>query len=157
MHSPTAFVVGRSALPFIWTGSTAVILGGIVAAATSPLALEHGSWAAAYLVLVVGVALVALGTAQSHLAPAVGSLSIALELGGWLLGSAAVIGGTILGVPLIVDAGGILLLVSLITFAVAVRKPATASPVTLLLFRIVLLVIIVSMPIGLVLAHLRHG
>ncbi|MCE5292393.1 MAG: hypothetical protein LLG14_24605, partial [Nocardiaceae bacterium] len=42
-------------------GMSQVILGGLVAAVTRPLALTHGSWLAAYLVLVGGVAQYTMG------------------------------------------------------------------------------------------------
>ncbi|SEB86206.1 hypothetical protein SAMN04489806_1974 [Paramicrobacterium humi] len=153
----TPLIVGRSTLPFLWTGGAAIILGGVVAAVTAPLRLEHGSWASAYLVLVVGVALIALGAVQSRLAQRLSGRAIGVELGGWLVGSAGVIGGTLLEAPPIVDVGGILLLVSLITFMLAVRRPAPAPPVMLWTFRLVVAIIIVSIPIGLVLSQLRHG
>lgn len=41
-----------------------IISGGLVAAVTGPLGLEHGSWSAAYQVLVGGVVQAGLGAAQ---------------------------------------------------------------------------------------------
>ena len=49
-------------------GACGIVLGGLVAAVTGPLELEQGSWAAAYLVLVVGVAQVVVGLAPAFFA-----------------------------------------------------------------------------------------
>ena len=46
------------------TGIGSVVLGGLVAAVTEPLDLTHGSWVAAYLVLVGGVGQGAMGRAR---------------------------------------------------------------------------------------------
>ena len=46
------------------TGICSVALGGLVAAVAQPLDLAHGSWLAAYLVLVGGVAQGAMGQAR---------------------------------------------------------------------------------------------
>lgn len=55
-----------SGLAFVIVGGVSIILGGLAAAATSPLGWEHGSWAAAYLVLVTGAAQLLLGVGQDH-------------------------------------------------------------------------------------------
>ena len=54
-----------SALGLLVAGAASIVLGGLVAAVTGPLELEHGSWAAAYLVLVSGVAQWVMGEARS--------------------------------------------------------------------------------------------
>ena len=59
----------KGAVAFGAVALLCVVAGGLVAAVTGPLRLEHGSWAAAYLVLVGGVAQGALGIAQYFLAP----------------------------------------------------------------------------------------
>lgn len=46
----------NTALPFLAIGTACVIAGGFVAAVTAHAPAEHASWAAAYLVLVAGVA-----------------------------------------------------------------------------------------------------
>ncbi len=46
-------------------GALFIVLGGLVAAVTGPLDLVQGSWLAAYLVLVCGVAQFAIGTMQA--------------------------------------------------------------------------------------------
>lgn len=140
---------------FFVIGGACVVAGGLVAAVTGPLQLEHGSWAAAYLVLVAGVTQIAFAAGQLALAPSPPSPRVvAGELLGWNLGSAAVITGTIVREPLIVDFGGVLLVVALALFILSIRGAAHPRW-ALWLFRGVVVVMMVSIPIGLVLAHVR--
>lgn len=145
---------GYPARVFFVVGSCCVVLGGLVAAVTGPLELDKGSWLAAYLVLVCGVAQCAIGTAQARLAgrpipPARGWSQLTC----WNLGNAAVIAGTLIGVPVIVDAGGALLA---ITLGIALHAARHAvSGLAGWAYRWVLVVLLVSVPIGVVLAHLR--
>ncbi|HET8795251.1 MAG TPA: hypothetical protein VFM62_02640 [Arthrobacter sp.] len=142
--------------PFRVLGAAWIISGGLVAAVTGPMRLEHGSWAAAYQVLVAGVAQYAFGTAQAALAPVSPSRrKIAAELVAWNVGSAAVIGGTVVRMPFIVDGGGLLLVVALALMIHTVRGKGSGPKWALWTYRILLVVILVSIPIGLTLAHLR--
>ncbi|HJB64280.1 MAG TPA: hypothetical protein H9769_11295 [Candidatus Microbacterium pullistercoris] len=138
-------------------GAALVILGGLVAAVASPLQLPSGSWLAAYLVLVCGVPQYAAGRLMAR----AGAVRIGwMMLACWNVANAAVIGGTLTRIPLVVDAGGILLLVPLIV-AVRALLRRDGSVLRGSAWRGVLValiaVLIVSMPIGLVLAHLRAG
>lgn len=139
-------------------GAAWVIAGGLVAATTGPLSLENGSWAAAFSVLVAGVAQYAIGVVQHALAPQPPSRRfVAAEVVAWNAGCAAVITGTVVSVPLIVDAGGLLLVISLALMVLTTRG-ASAGPVwALWIYRVLLVVILVSIPVGLTLAHLRAG
>ncbi len=142
--------------PFRVLGTAWVIAGGLVAAVTSPLQLAHGSWAAAYQVLVAGVAQNAFGTAQRALAPTQpSSRVVAAELLTWNLGSAAVIGGTLIRNPYVVDCGGLLLVAALAIMIRTVRGKGEGPAWALWIYRILLVVILVSIPIGLTLAHIR--
>lgn len=143
----------------LWVlGAVWVVSGGLVAAVTGPLRLEHGSWAAAYSVLVAGVAQIAIGAAQSALAPQGPSpRTVAVELVAWNSGSAAVIGGTVARMPLVVDAGGALLVVVLALTSRAVGGTGGGPTWALWTYRSMLAVILVSIPVGLTLAHLRAG
>ena len=137
-------------------GTVSVVAGGLVAAVTGPLQLAHGSWAAAYLVLINGVAQVALGKAQAALAPRAPSRAVlAAQLAAWNLGGAAVIGGTLVRMPLIVDVGGLLLVIALALMVRTVRGRTTAPRWALWTYRLLLIIVLVSIPIGLVLAHIR--
>ncbi|GAA4833715.1 hypothetical protein GCM10023354_11540 [Garicola koreensis] len=138
-------------LSLIW-----IISGGLVAAVTGPLDLEHGSWSAAYQVLVGGVVQAGLGAAQHALAAQrPGVPMLVAQLAAWNMGSAAVIGGTLLTMPLLVDAGGLLLVVTLVLMIRTVRGSRQGPAWALWTYRILLTITLISIPIGLVLAHLR--
>lgn len=144
--------------PFTALGISCVVAGGLVAAATAPTPSTHGSWAAAYLVLVAGVAQVTLGWGQAALAPHVPARGrVVAQAGTWNLGNAAVLAGTLTGVLPLVDAGGVVLVVSLALLADAVRGSALqgAGPRRWPLygFRLLVIVLLVSIPTGLVLAR----
>lgn len=148
--------VGPRPCLFRVLGAAWVVFGGLVAAVTGPLLLEHGSWVAAYSVLVAGVAQYALGAARSALASQRSSRGTeAAELVAWNAGSAAVIGGTVARMPFVVDAGGLLLVVALALLTSTVRGRATGPKWALWTYRILLIVILVSIPAGLTMAHLR--
>lgn len=153
--APLRFGDGRESL-FLILGTTAIIAGGLVAAVTGPLQWERGSWVAAFLVLVGGVAQVALGATQRALSPRHPSPAVlATELLAWNLGAVAVIVGTLARMPLVVDAGGLLLVVALVALIRAVRRGDSGSRLALWTYRILVVVLIVSIPVGLLLAHLR--
>ena len=141
--------------PFSILGAASVIVGGLVAAVTSPLHLAHGSWAAAYLVLVNGVAQIALGTSQAALAGTPTRATVIGEVAAWNAGSALVIGGTVMRLPLIVDVGGLLLVIALVMLIATVRGKTAGPQWALWTYRLLLVIVLVSIPVGLVLAHLR--
>jgi hypothetical protein len=135
-------------------GAGFVVAGGLVAAITGPLALEKGSWLAAYLVLVCGVAQCALAVQDRALTSTDASAGrLRTRLLGWNAGNALVIVGVLAATPIVVDLGGILLLAVLIAAAVATRS--RSAPGRVVLYRVGLGLLIVSIPIGLALAHLR--
>ena len=136
---------------FYWTGVVQIVAGGLVAAASGPLDVEKGSWLAAYLVLVGGVAQCAFG--QCSFAHGASAQLSSAQFGLWNIGNLLVVIGTLATVPYVVDVGGVLLLPALL---LAVRATIGATSRALLwAYRAVLLVLAVSIPIGLVLAHLR--
>jgi len=153
----------RTSLPARWLiglGIAFVILGGLVSAATGPLALPRGSWLTAYLVLVCGVAQCAIGWATTH-RPGPDRADLVL-LVGWNAGNAAVVAGTLAAVPYLVDLGGAILLVPLIVLLRAVlRRPddraIRLAPLWRGLLVALIVVLIASIPIGLVLTHVRAG
>ena len=154
-------------------GALFIVIGGLVAAVTGPLNLLHGSWLAAYLVLVCGVAQFAIGTmqgAQTH------SRDLVPRRWGWAqlvclnLGNAAVVVGTLTRQPLVVDVAVVLLVVAFGIALHAVRPWATrasqlavpgvsaagsVSVFLVWLYRIFLVLLVVSLPVGSILAHLR--
>lgn len=140
---------------FVAVAIGCIVAGGFIAAVTGPLGLEHGSWLAAYLVLVGGVATAAVGVAQQNLPPAPPERSHArLELGCLCVGNAAVIVGTLITSPLLVDVGGVILAIGLAIAFVLVRG-STAHRTLTIAYRCLLVFVIVSIPVGLVLAHVR--
>lgn len=162
-------IVPARAYGFLLVGGIGIIGGGLVAAVADPLRLSRGAWAAAYLVLVVGVAQLCLGVLQERLAarpPSAGFRTA--ELVTWNAGNAAVLGGTLAAAPFVVDAGGLLLVAALALFLVAQRTAAAAGadprpgrgrdlrlrwPVWV--FRGLIVLLLVSIPVGLTLAHLH--
>lgn len=147
--------IAPGVVPFLVVGTIAVVGGGIAAAVTGPTDWSDGSWVAAYLVLVVGVAQIGLGVGQATLAadaPADRRLVTQLVLVNG--GSLAVVVGTLATMPIVVTVGGLVLVAGLITFAVAPRRPDGPQWVRLG-YLTILTVLIVSIPIGLALAWVR--
>lgn len=142
---------------FALVGVIAVIAGGLVAAVTGPTGFTHGSWVAAYLVLVAGVAQVGLGVGQALLAavPPTGRYR-AWQLVVYNVANTAVLVGTLMGSVAVVVAGGALLLLALALFLAAVRRPRTHSW-HLVTYRLLLAILGVSVPVGIVLSALRQG
>jgi len=154
-------------------GWSCIVLGGLVAAVTGPLTLADGSWLAAYLVLVGGVAQVAMGVARMWCGPGLQPNRWAwTQVGTWNAGNAAVIGGTVVGGPLMVDLGSLLLFVAVAIALHAARPSAVRSgtggsgvgsvprPVYWPVYwgyRALLVVLLISIPVGMVLSHARHG
>ena len=144
-----------AALPFAAVGAACIVAGGLVAAVSAPAPSEHASWAAAYLVLVVGAAQAALGVGQALLALRVPSRrNVAVQFTAWNLGNAAVLTGTLAGITTLVDTGGALLVVALLRGVHTGREPRTWL---LWAFRLLAAVLPISIPIGLVLARTRPG
>lgn len=151
-----------AAWALVAAGFIGIIVGGVVAAMTAPLHWAHGSWAAAYLVLVAGVAQLGLGIGQAWLAPEVPSRRRrAGELVTWNVGSLLVIIGTVVTQPIVVDLGAVLLIIGLVLFITGVRgAAATVTPAGVWVLRayvLIAVIIAVSMPVGLVLAAVHAG
>ncbi|HEY9522757.1 MAG TPA: hypothetical protein VIR33_05925, partial [Thermopolyspora sp.] len=131
-----------------------VIAGGLVAAVTASAPSEHASWAAAYLVLVAGVTQIALGVGQALLATNPASRRVvAGEFTAWNAGNAAVLAGTLAGAIALVDLGGALLVLALALAILAVRGPGRRAGWGLRLYRLLIAIVLVSIPIGLFLAR----
>lgn len=168
---PDGATAARAADPtatiMVALGSGCILLGGLVAAVTGPLQLENGSWLAAYLVLVCGIGTRTMGTARTRPARSVRSW---IQLGCWVLGNAAVITGTFVATPVVVEIAVLPLLVALIIALIRTvpaggdhrgsglpTQPRTGPGWRLLAYRGVLAVLLISAPIGVLLSHLRHG
>lgn len=146
-----------AARPFALIGSTAIVAGGIVAAVARPTDFDLGSWLAAYLVLVVGVAQVALGGGQAWLAAEVPDTALVTRQALlWNLGAAGVIGGTLLSSPAVTTLGGLVSVTALVAFLVGVRRLGAVPAWASLLYRGVAAFVLASIPVGLVLSWVRH-
>lgn len=141
------------ALPFVGIGTVCVVAGGMVAAVTARNPTESGTWAAAYLVLVAGVAQIALGVGQALLAAEVPPRLVVAELILWNCANTGVLAGSLLGVEPLIDAGGGLLVVVLALFAHRVRGAGRAARRPLFAYRLLVVALLVSVPIGLLLAR----
>ena len=65
--------------------------------------------------------------------------------------------GTLLAAPIVTTIGGVALVAALVCFLTGVRAGAGSSNRSLVLYRFVLTIVLVSTPVGLVLAWIRHG
>lgn len=139
-------------------GAVAVIVGGLVAAVTGPLELSKGSWAAAYLVLVAGAAQVMMGSARQHW-PRVGSNAQGwTQFALWNLGNILVIAGTVCGATIVVFLGSALLVAALIlAFLATFRLDLDANRLLLLGYRVLLVLLAVSIPVGMGLSAIRNA
>lgn len=143
-----------AALPFAVAGVTCVLAGGLVAAAVALAPSEHGAWASAYLVLVAGLSQVALGLGQALLASQAPSRRVvAAEAGAWNGGNAAVMAGVLLGTTPLVDAGGVLLVFALALLVHGVRGAGPRRRWPLYAYRLLVGILLVSIPTGLLLAR----
>lgn len=139
-------------------GIGCIIAGGLVSAIAASVApSENSSWAVAYLVLVGGVAQMVIGLGQARLAP-VPRAFLAAEFVMWNGGNAAVMAGQLLGQELILDAGGAILAIALVLLIFGVRSAAPTAKLDrwgLLVYRAVMVVVLVSIPVGLVIGHFK--
>jgi hypothetical protein len=143
---------------FVVVAATGIVAGGVVAAVTHPTGFELGSWLAAFLVLVVGVAQLALGAGQAWLAGAAPSrATVRAELVAWNLGALLTIVGTLASAPVVTTLGGPAIVAALVLFlrGAGVGAPSGGRPA--LLYRSIVVVVLLSTPIGLVLAWARRG
>lgn len=153
----TGLRIPRASMPMASVGAAAVVAGGILAAATASASSQPAVWATAYLVLVVGAVQIALAIGFGLLVPR----PVAAGLRAWAfglfnLGNAAVLAGTLLdgvvrGSVWLVDLGGGLLAIAMALLLYAARGARRGW--LLRGYIAVVAVILVSMPIGLVLAR----
>jgi hypothetical protein len=144
--------------PFAFAGSLSTIAGGVTAAITGPTGFELGPWLAAFLVLVGGVAQIALGIGQAWLSDEPPSpASLRAEVITWNVGMAATIAGSLLAAPAVTTLGGVVFAVALCVFLRSVPRSGASPRWARLLYRWLVAVVLLSTPVGLVLAWIRHG
>lgn len=142
-----------SARLFVAIGAIAIIAAGLAAAATAGTPSYLASWAVAYLVLVVGVAQIALGLGQALLTPeAPSGRLLAGELVLFNLGSAAVLAGPLLSMPLFTAVGSALMLIALAVLFWATRASTRAGWLRYA-YWLLIAVLFVSVFIGLLIAR----
>lgn len=142
--------------PSLDIGVVATIAGGVVAAITGPTGWDHGSWVAAFLVLVVGVGQITLAIGQAVCTDQPPSRRRRARQAGMLnTGSALVIVGTLTATPVVVTIGGVVLLAALVSFRRS-RAGRGVAPVWLArVYMLLLTLLIISTPLGLVMAWMR--
>lgn len=137
-----------------YAGVFFVIVGGLIAAVTSPLNIEKGSWLAAYVVLIAGVAQCLLSEQPKFLAiPHQKVNGIWIRFGTWNLGNLLVVIGALSSEPILTDIGGVILIIRLVQAILDTR--GSRLPVRVNILRAVYVIIVISIPIGLTLTHLR--
>ncbi|MGH7911178.1 MAG: hypothetical protein ACREQM_00855 [Candidatus Dormibacteraceae bacterium] len=140
--------------PFVAFGAGCVVAGGLVAAAGGVSPSASVSWAAAYLVLVAGVAQVALGLGTALLSRRSAPRAPRnVELGCWNLGNAGVLVGTLCQFEVVLVAASLLLLVALALFAYWTRRPPGTPWWLPLGYRVLLAILALSVPAGVFLAR----
>lgn len=135
-----------------------IVAGGLVAAVNSPAPFEHGSWLAAYLVLVGGVSQLALGAGPLILpAPRRSTRLAHAQLGLWNAGTATVAVGVFTDLGAIVLLGSAIVLVALGCFAIGGGHGWPGAHGRVVLYRLLIGVLAISVLVGSVLADATPG
>jgi hypothetical protein len=150
-------------MPSAVIGGVCIVAGGLVAAATAPAPSEKASWVAAYLVLVGGVAQVGLALGQAIFGRQASTPMVRAQrtswTAGWTAGNALVVAGTLSGLTALTDIGGLFLLATLLLLVPSLRTPnappAGGNRWLLRGYRGLVLLLLISIPAGLLLARLR--
>ena len=147
----------RRHVPLLLVGGLAIVAGGLTAALARPIGWEHGSWVAAFLVLVAGVAQVGIAICQVTLAPIAPTARFAwAQCALWNAGCIAVLAGTMLTNPIAVSIGSISMAATLAMSARAVWRSDTSLSLLLWGYRGLMIVLLGSIPIGVTLAWTRR-
>jgi hypothetical protein len=145
-------------MPFVVVGTVCTVAGGLVAAVSRPTEFGHGPWLAAYLVLVGGVGQIGLGAGQALLAGGVPNRGVVrVEVVSWNVGLLGVVIGTLAPSPLLTTVGSAATALTLTLFVRSARAPGRLAPLARGAFLALAVTLLVSLPIGVVLAWARHG
>ncbi len=140
-------------LPFLALGTGAITFAGLFSAATARSASYHSAWFVAYLVLIAGLAQIALGVGQWWLASRkLGVATAIAQLALFNLGNAGVVVGTLLAAPFWVDAGSAGIAVALALFVLKVRSPRRRG-LALWGYWALVVLLLISVVIGIYFAH----
>lgn len=153
----------RHGWPILAIALASTIAGGLVAGITAHAPTQPATWAAGYLVLVGGVATFGLTLGRGLLSA--GKLTqqrIGIEFAAWMAGNALVLAGGLVEVPWLVDIGSLLLAVALALVVFGVQHGGDSGPGEAVgpkwmrwLFLALVIVLLISIPIGAVISHLR--
>lgn len=145
-------------LLFALLGAAMIVAGGLVAAVNGAAPFGHGSWLAAYLVLVGGVSQIVLGLGHLFL-PAVppSARLVRVQLLGWNAGNVVVAGGVLAGATIVVVVGSAVLLVALGGFAAGAGREWSVARGRLLAYHAFGLMLGVSVFVGAALAGATPG
>lgn len=153
LHSSALSRQWATTIPALVLGTACVVAGGLVAAATSVAPTEYGAWAAAYLVLVGGVAQLGIALGQTLLATRPTTPSVLrVQFTAWNLGNAAVIAGTLAELVPLVGLGSALLIVTLVLTLYSTRGARGAWP--LYTYRVLVGILLLGIAVGIVLSAL---
>ena len=151
-------VLDRSTAGFLASAGVLIVAGGAVAAVNSAAPFGHGSWLAAYLVLVGGVSQILLSTGQVALgSPRLTRVVSPAQLVLWNLGSLAVPAGVLADWALLVTAGSVVLLAALALFAVGVGGTRPDARGRSILYLAIVVGLTVSVVVGSALADAAPG
>jgi hypothetical protein len=135
-----------------------IVAGGLVAAVNSAAPFTHGSWLAAYLVLVGGVSQLALWGGRLYLPAPDRSVRLGrAQLALWNAGTAAVAAGVLADLAALVLAGSALVLAALGCFALGGGRGRPGARWGLVLYRLAIGALAISVLIGAVLAEAAPG
>lgn len=151
-------VLPRESEAFAGVAGVLIVAGGLVAAVNSAAPFAHGSWLAAYLVLVGGVSQFVLGAGRLLLpAP---RLSVGLrraQLGLWNAGIATVAVGVLTDVAALVLTGSAIVLAALGCFAFGSGPGHAGARRGVVLYRVVIGSLAASVLVGSALAGAAPG
>ena len=148
--------MNRSAIPFAIIAAISIITAGLISAITAFSPSYTASWAVAYLILVVGVAQLALGAGQAWLAGEPPSKSLVVsEIIIFNLANFATIGGTLLATLPLVYIGALLFIISLALFLWGTRIAKPGNVLMVYGFRAIIFILMISAGIGQVIASVK--
>jgi hypothetical protein len=151
-------ILDRSTVMFLASASVLIVGGGAVAAVNSAAPFRHGSWLAAYLVLVGGVSQGVLGAGRLALrAPPFNRARPPAQLALWNVGSLAVPAGVLWDAPMLVTAGSVALLCALALFAAEARGRRREVRGRVVVYLAIVVGLAVSVVIGSALADAPPG
>ena len=148
----------RDVQAFAVVGALMIVAGGLVAAVNSAAPFAHGSWLAAYLVLVAGVSQLVLAGGRLVLpAPDRSARLGHAQLGLWNAGTAAVAVGVFTNLDAVVLVGSAVVLAALGCFALGGGHGRPGARGRLILYRLVIGALAISVLVGSVLADAAPG